>query len=116
MPLESIHALLAHYEHRIAEQESPTDDLALQDWRDRIDVLDRVILALMNERVRCANKIGSIKKKLGLPIYVPSREEEVLQHVLEANSGPLTDLAVVRLFERIIDETRSIERQAFQNR
>jgi chorismate mutase len=90
---------------------SPDD---MTPWRDRIDELDRQILALLNERVDCANRIGEIKKSLGLPIYMPSREDEVLDNVCHSNQGPLPDEAVRRVFERIIDETRSLERRTFQ--
>lgn len=83
-------------------------------WRRRIDAIDRVLLALLNERSRCANVIGHIKKRLQLPIYVPSREVEVIENVRRANQGPLPDRAVMHLFERIIDETRSLERQKYQ--
>ena len=92
----------------------PTED-DLKPWRHRIDALDRAILALMNERIECAHVIGQIKKKIGLPVYVPSREEEVLRNVVEANEGPLTAAAARRLFERVIDETRSLERQTYQD-
>ncbi|ARA94598.1 MAG: chorismate mutase [Bacteroidetes bacterium] len=93
--------------------ETPTE-ADLRPWRDRIDALDRVITYLLNERAVCANKIGHIKKKLGMPVYVPSREEDVLRNVVACNPGPLPDEAVRRLFERVIDETRSLERQRYQ--
>lgn len=94
--------------------DAPTSE-DLTPWRERIDALDRAILALMNERVECAHVIGQIKKKVGLPVYVPSREEQVLRNVVDANEGPLTEAAVRRLFERVIDETRSLERQTYQD-
>ncbi len=93
--------------------ETPTE-ADLRPWRDRIDALDRVITHLLNERAVCANQIGHIKKKLGMPVYVPSREEDVLRNVVACNPGPLPDEAVRRLFERVIDETRSLERQRYQ--
>lgn len=96
-----------------AVPERPTE-ADLKPWRDRIDQLDRLILALLNERSRCANVIGHLKKQLGLPIYVPRREEEVLRNVVGANQGPLPDEAVRRLFERVIDETRALERHRYQ--
>ena len=58
--------------------------------------------------------IGAIKKRIGLPVYVPSREAEVIRNVVSANAGPLPDAAVRRLFERVIDETRSLERHQYQ--
>lgn len=92
--------------------EPTTEDLA--PWRDRIDALDRSILLLLNERAVCANAIGHIKKQLGLPVYVPSREQDVLRNVVSSNEGPLSGEAVRRLFERVIDETRSLERHMYQ--
>ncbi len=85
----------------------------LRPWRDRIDSLDREILRLMNERLQCAHEIGRIKRLIGMPVYVPAREEEVLANVCAANAGPLTDASVRRLFERLIDETRSSERHLY---
>lgn len=87
---------------------------AIDPWRVRIDAMDRAIIHLLNERAVCALEIGHIKKHLGIPVYVPSREEEVLQNVMQANPGPLADPAVRRLYERIIDETRSLERGTYQ--
>jgi chorismate mutase len=92
------------------EQETPSEaDLA--PWRARIDALDEAVLCLLNERARYAAEIGRIKRRLGLPVYVPSREGEVVRNVLACNAGPLPPDAVRRLFERIIDETRSLERR-----
>ncbi len=82
--------------------------------RDQIDRIDRGILAMLNERALCANRIGRIKKQLSMPVYMPAREQEVLDNVTKANQGPLSDAAVRRLYERIIDETRSLERQMVQ--
>ncbi len=93
--------------------DNPTED-DLRPWRDRIDTIDVAVLNLLNERSRCANMIGSIKKSVGLPVYVPSRETAVIENVMSANRGPLSDTAVRRLFERIIDETRSLERHLYQ--
>lgn len=84
-------------------------------WRERIDALDRAILQMLNERSRCANVIGHIKKQLDLPVYVPSREKQVLDNVAASNTGPLPNAAVRHLFERIIDETRSLERKKYQD-
>lgn len=93
------------------EADAPASPEALRPWRDRIDALDETILALLNERARCATEIGHLKRALGVPVYAPKREDEVLRHVLAANAGPLPPDAVRRLFERIIDETRSLERR-----
>lgn len=92
-----------------------TSEEGLTAWRRRIDAIDRAVLLLLNERSRCANRIGHIKKGMGLPVYVPAREEEVIRLTLESNPGPLPNRAVRRIYERIIDETRSLERQKYQD-
>ncbi|MGA7304450.1 MAG: chorismate mutase [Rhodothermales bacterium] len=84
-------------------------------WRDRIDAIDRLVILLLNERATCATEIGTIKKHLGLPVYTPTREDEVLRNVMSTNPGPLTNQAVRRLYERIIDETRSLERHLYSD-
>ena len=82
--------------------------------RDAIDRVDEVIVKLLNQRAKYACEIGEIKAILELPIYVPEREKQVLSHAEEVNAGPLDPSAVRRLFERIIDETRRVEREASQ--
>ena len=78
--------------------------------REAIDRVDEVIVKLLNQRAKYAIEIGELKGVLELPIYVPEREKEVLHHVEETNAGPLDPSAVRRLFERIIDESRRVER------
>jgi chorismate mutase len=84
----------------------------LGDWRRRIDDLDQKLVELLNERSRCALEIGKLKQQQNLPLYQPEREKEVLQNAERNNRGPLTDAAIRRLFERIIDEARAAERLA----
>jgi chorismate mutase len=89
--------------------------MSLADWRRRIDEIDRKLVELLNERSRCALEIGKIKQAEHLPLYQPDREREVLENAEQANSGPLSDAAIRRLFERIIDEARSAEREAMHS-
>ena len=79
--------------------------MTLSDWRRRIDEIDRRLVELLNERSRCALEIGKIKQSEHLPLYQPER----------VNPGPLSDAAIRRLFERIIDEARSAEREAMHS-
>ena len=82
----------------------------LRDCRDRIDELDRRILELLNDRTRVVEEIGRVKQILDLPIYEPKRENEVFENVTANNTGPLTPDGVKRVFERIIDEMRNVQR------
>jgi len=84
------------------------------DWRKRIDEIDQQLVRLLNERSQCAVEIGHIKRKLNVPAWQPQREAEILRNVVKSNHGPLDDAAIRRLFERIIDEARSLERHALE--
>ena len=84
----------------------------LDELRADIDRVDEVLVRLLNERARVACEIGRIKKEQGIEVYQPEREKEVLAHVRSvASEGPLGADAIARLFERIIDEARGLERR-----
>jgi len=83
-------------------------------WRKRIDEIDQQLVRLLNERSQCAVEIGHIKRKLNVPAWQPQREAEILRNVVKSNHGPLDDAAIRRVFERIIDEARSLERHAME--
>ncbi|GAB4235540.1 MAG: chorismate mutase [Acidobacteriota bacterium] len=80
-------------------------------WRAKIDELDRKLVRLLVERAACAVEIGRIKLERGEGVYDPQREEEVMANVKAHRDGYLDDKAIQRIFERIIDETRRIERE-----
>jgi chorismate mutase len=84
----------------------------LRTLRERIDDLDEQLVRLLNERAACALDVGRAKDALGLAVYQPERERDVLDHVAAVNGGPLDEAAIRRLFERIIDEARRLERLA----
>ena len=84
----------------------------LDDLRRQIDAIDEQLVGLLSARAACALEIGREKKRDGLEVYQPARETEVLAHVQRVNTGPLDGNAMRRLFERIIDEARRLERIA----
>jgi chorismate mutase len=84
----------------------------LKRLRDAIDRVDEVLVKLLNQRAKYAVEIGEIKGLLALPVYSPDREKDVLRHVESTSEGPLDPPAVRRLFERIIDESRRVERES----
>ena len=86
--------------------------MSVDDWRRRIDEIDRKLVDLLNERSRCAIEVGKIKQELNMRVYDPEREREVIRKVCLNNQGPLDDDGMRRLFERIIDECRRIEKSA----
>jgi chorismate mutase len=84
--------------------------LQLEEYRVQIDEVDRRIVALLNERTSVVEDIGRVKREAKLPIYEPKREDQVFANVTESNGGPISQDAVRRIFERIIDEMRSIQK------
>jgi chorismate mutase len=84
--------------------------MSIDEIRQEIDRIDSELLRTFNRRAVLALNIGEIKKGLGLPVYDPAREKKIFMRMKEENSGPLDDNAIVRLFERVIDESRRLER------
>ena len=84
--------------------------MTIDDLRTEIDRLDSELLRIFNERASLALRIGELKKTTGLPVYDPGREKKIFQRMKTENPGPLDDQAIVRLFERVIDESRRLER------
>jgi chorismate mutase len=82
----------------------------IDEVRKRIDLLDDVLLRIFSERARLALEIGRLKKGLGLPVFDPAREKRIFARMKEDNPGPLDGGAIVRLFERVVDESRRLER------
>jgi chorismate mutase len=87
----------------------------LEEFRVVIDQIDRRIVALLNERTEIVECIGRVKRESQMPIYEPRREDQVFANIAEANHGPITHEAVRRIFERIIDEMRGIQRARMQD-
>ncbi len=104
--------------HRSAagkSQTGPNDgQTRMEELRRQIDVIDHKLLRLLNSRAGYALDVGTLKREMGLPIYCAEREQEILARIRENNPGPLEESAIRRLFERIIDESRRLERLAVQ--
>jgi chorismate mutase len=93
---------------------APRGEAEIDEWRRRIDLIDEHLMRLLNSRSACAVEIGRLKRALGLPVYSPEREAWILERVMRENPGPLDPTAVKRVFERIIDESRRLERLAVE--
>ena len=87
----------------------------LGEYRVAIDEIDRRLVALLNQRTEIVECIGRVKKEAQLPVYEPRREDQVYANIAEANNGPISNDAVRRIFERIIDEMRGIQRERMRN-
>jgi chorismate mutase len=78
--------------------------------RQGIDEIDRGIVRLLNERTIIVEQIGRIKREMSMSVYEPKREDEVFRNVTENNHGPMPGDSLKRVFERIIDEMRTLQR------
>ncbi len=85
-------------------------EAALDGCRQQIDVVDRQIVALLNERARIVEVVGEVKQQVAMRVYEPKREELVYANVTGSNEGPLPSASVRRIYERIIDEMRTLQR------
>jgi chorismate mutase len=79
-------------------------------WRKRIDELDREIVALISARALAAQEIGKLKRSTSLPVYEPNRERVIFENVRAANRGPLPDIELTHIYERIIDVMRALQK------
>ncbi len=84
--------------------------MTLEQLRNKIDELDRQLVELLSERARAAQMIGHLKVATSLPVYEPNREKVIFANVRAANKGPLPDIELVHIYERIIDVMRALQR------
>jgi chorismate mutase len=83
--------------------------MTIEDWRAKIDALDRRLVELLSERAECAIAVGQLKSAQKLEVFDPERERQIIRNILQQNKGPLDDDGLRRIFERVIDECRRIE-------
>ena len=84
--------------------------MTLEELRERIDALDRQLVELLSERARAAKMVGHLKAATSLPVYEPARAKIVYENVRAANKGPLPDIELTHIYERIIDVMRALQR------
>ena len=83
----------------------------IADWRKKIDDLDRELVRLINERATCAIEIGRLKQDLDMPVYEPDRERIIYDSIARQNQGPLSQMQLRQVYERLIDVMRQIQRE-----
>lgn len=88
----------------------------IEDWRQKIDDLDRQIVALLSARAEAAQAIGRLKRSTSMPVYEPNRERVIFDNVRAANRGPLPDIELTHIYERIIDVMRALQGQELASR
>jgi chorismate mutase/prephenate dehydratase len=78
--------------------------------RKEIDLVDRKLLPLLNQRLRVALEVGEVKKKMKEKIYDPKREKEVLRRLKIKNRGPLKEEDLERIFRTIMNICRKSQK------
>ena len=90
--------------------------MTLEELRKEIDVLDQQLVELLSRRARAAQMVGRLKAATSLPVYEPQREKVVYANVRAANKGPLPDIELTHIYERIIDVMRALQRDELASR
>lgn len=89
--------------------EQPVDAQDLDDWRQRIDTIDRELVALLNQRAGYVRRIGEAKRSSGGAIFVPHRERQVFDRVCGHNEGPMPDKALRAIWREIMSASIALE-------
>ena len=81
----------------------------IADWRKKIDDLDRKLVELINQRAVCAVEIGKLKQHSAMPVYEPDRERIIFDNIAKMNHGPLSQIQLRQVYERLIDVMRQVQ-------
>ena len=82
----------------------------LASCRKQIDDTDQQIVALLNQRARIVAEVGKIKREAHLPVTVPARERQILDHIVQVGgAGPLPPDRLRRIYQTVIQEMRTWE-------
>ena len=85
-------------------------NMDIAEWRLKIDEIDRQLVRLISERAHCAVEIGKLKQNSSLPIYEPDRERIIFNNIQRENHGPLTEVQLRQIYERLVDVMRQIQK------
>lgn len=86
----------------------------LSDLRDAIDVVDAQMLELLRRRLELVLAVGELKQAQGVKVYDAERERMLLARLESLTEPPMKPEMVRRIYERIIDEYRSLEQRHIQ--
>lgn len=99
--------------HILAEEliklDTKEKDILLEQFRKEVDRIDSEIAALLVKRINLIIEVGMIKESLGIPTYDAKREKEIEKNI-EYKDDTILDKALKSIYERIIDESRAIQR------
>lgn len=82
---------------------------SLAECRRKIDGIDGQLRDLLNQRAGIVEDVVRAKEVLGMPVYEPKREADVVRKATSGNPGPLSEEAFRHIFEAIMQEMRQIQ-------
>ena len=83
--------------------------MSLDEIRKRIDTIDKQLLDLLSQRADLVHEVGLIKKRDGLQIYAPDREEALLRKLVEMNEGRLPEKSIRSIYREIMSAALALE-------
>ena len=84
--------------------------MTLEKMRNKIDILDRKLISLLNLRAEITKEIGKEKINTGKSIYSPEREMQVLRKITSLNKGPLKISALEAIYREIMSASLALEK------
>ncbi len=82
----------------------------LKDYREKIDEIDEGLVKLLNKRAEMVSKIKKLKEKHNMPLYDAKREEDLINHIVKYNKGPLYNDNIIQIFESILRNVQILEK------
>jgi len=82
--------------------------------RKELDLINRKLLTLLNQRLRISLEIGKVKKEMGKKIYDAEREKEILDRLKRKNRGPLEERDLRKIFMTIMKVCRRSQVQTYR--
>jgi len=83
----------------------------LEELRRQIDAIDSEILEKLNDRARVVVEVGTLKQQTGAPVYSPTREQRIVDRLVDENTGPFPEAGIAPVFREIVSATRSLEEE-----
>lgn len=81
----------------------------LDDIRKQIDLIDQELLNLLSQRADLVHEVGVVKKRDGLQIYAPEREQALLDRLISMNQGRLPEKSIRAIYREIMSAALALE-------
>ena len=81
----------------------------LDDIRNQLDRIDIELLTLLSRRAELVHEVGLIKKRDGLQIYAPEREEALLRKLVDMNQGRMPERSIRAIYREIMSTALALE-------